>query len=156
MMSIFDPTRGSYSLGRVLLRRNTLYVDCVVLYQCSLVRHSQPTVVLQPEQRWMRDHNPPRMLSSDLSARCEQRKRSATTRLPMNHLRQRQDHSHKSCRSLGIRSWLSQQSITVNLKHHIHRFFILFFNTYLRSSTDSAQRDHKSNRTSTILLSDDD
>ena len=25
MMSIFDPTRGSYSLGRVLLRRNTLY-----------------------------------------------------------------------------------------------------------------------------------
>ena len=26
MMSIFDPTRGSYSLGRVLLRRNTLYI----------------------------------------------------------------------------------------------------------------------------------
>ena len=26
MMSIFDPTTGSYSLGRVLLRRNTLYM----------------------------------------------------------------------------------------------------------------------------------
>ena len=26
MMSIFDPTGGSYSLGGVLLRRNTLYV----------------------------------------------------------------------------------------------------------------------------------
>ena len=28
MMSVFDPHRGSYSLGRVLLRRNTLY-SCV-------------------------------------------------------------------------------------------------------------------------------
>ena len=33
--------------------------------------------------------------SSDLSARCEQGKRSATTRLSMNRLRLRQDHSRK-------------------------------------------------------------
>ena len=57
MMSIFDPTRGSYSLGRVLLRRNTLYTlttsaqstkkykseDSVFGYVCGVTLHDDTT-----------------------------------------------------------------------------------------------------------------
>ena len=44
MMSIFDPTRGSYSLGRVLLRRNTLYVVSELMETdlASIIKSSQP------------------------------------------------------------------------------------------------------------------
>ena len=44
-MSIFDPTRGSYSLGRVLLGRNTLYRSGLVklfgLITCGVRRIGQ-------------------------------------------------------------------------------------------------------------------
>ena len=42
MMTIFDPTRGSYSLGGVLLRRNTLYSQWTLRF-CHFWRQHSPS-----------------------------------------------------------------------------------------------------------------